>query len=1041
MKSVSVKGKLLVPRKNATLKIIQESAAHTEHIRKNGVASVELCLVYLLAGDCCLTDTFVSCSSRVYQGFCNITLNRPLISEELKAELNPLVITVLSASSLPSSPVPLHVLEVIPNPLVITVLSASSLPSSPVPLHVLEVIPNPLVITVLSASSLPSSPVPLHVLEEKCLPVYCQYWFHNMPMHRTKGQKHSANVYFQDVNVIMTGLLSPGELMDFLQGPPVEIEVHDRDSKLEKALTTPALFGTEPNDDKLSSVVLVSGKQTNQNPFRERTKRYNPYGIAKLNLSDLLHGQCSLKVNLPIRGPQPPQQLDSERSNWKRKMAALPGTGVVDGQKEPAMPMGHYFDANSQLKVHVEIACPLKVGCDDGKTGCPFGRIIYLFKYTNISAMSLLRSELLRINALAFQLEDQSEETVERALSCYKMAVMERESRDLDVVTGFHLLDKQIHLFVLEGLKHKAIRRLWEAVPIKLTGSEEDQVIVLYNSSLSFYNRLYDLLDISFTPIHLHKPLETIMRQPLVYIRDMVPYPCFQAMSRLSLLVQLRMLKDVVQNNLFPSAEMILSMNKEFGVLDLGKWRQGLEGSRVVEAGVPSYHGPENPSCCLDTHNHLWRQHMHTKQLNKFTKDFIQANIAEVQGLARTGGLRVPLEEARTGGLRVPLEEVRTGRLRVPVEEARTGGLRVPVEEARTGGLRVPVEDTRTGRLRVPVEEARSGRLRVPLKDPRIGGLRVPVKEARTGRLRVPVKDARTGGLRARSRASWRTDDGFICPGFRSSIEANEHPRQPDEARREELRKPWKENILHGNLLRPTLPERDRLPWLHRYGDMELYVKPPAFFSPVPPVTIHLAGERLQKEQRQAAQRQYYRWLRKVLPDTRRSPVPTSSCSQRRVPQFSCHMGGADPGKLQEMLKDPPMKYSLRKPGLTLKPIPVLSVVQRPQQVSGSGCVEREDGLAFTPGPYQKHSLSCDNNFIPRHTSLYNKYHFVEFQRERSFEYKRSALPLTDMERCVHVFQQPPAAYYRQTVGSSQSHAARSIVETRTHRDVTLHVN
>uniref|UniRef100_A0A6Q2Y3U2 DUF4550 domain-containing protein n=1 Tax=Esox lucius TaxID=8010 RepID=A0A6Q2Y3U2_ESOLU len=528
-----------------------------------------------------------SCSSRVYQGFCNITLNRPLISEELKAELNPLVITVLSASSLPSSP------------------------------------------------------VPLHVLEEKCLPVYCQYWFHNMPMHRTKGQKHSANVYFQDVNVIMTGEALPGELMDFLQGPPVEIEVHDRDSKLEKALTTPALFGTEPNDDKLSSVVLVSGKQTNQNPFRERTKRYNPYGIAKLNLSDLLHGQCSLKVILYIL-LHICSLMYADSGQFVRKMAALPGTGVVDGQKEPAMPMGHYFDANSQLKVHVEIACPLKVGCDDGKTGCPFGRIIYLFKYTNISAMSLLRSELLRINALAFQLEDQSEETVERALSCYKMAVMERESRDLDVVTGFHLLDKQIHLFVLEGLKHKAIRRLWEAVPIKLTGSEEDQVIVLYNSSLSFYNRLYDLLDISFTPIHLHKPLETIMRQPLVYIRDMVPYPCFQ----------LRMLKDVVQNNLFPSAEMILSMNKEFGVLDLGKWRQGLEGSRVVEAGVPSYHGPENPSCCLDTHNHLWRQHMHTKQ--------------------------------------------------------------------------------------------------------------------------------------------------------------------------------------------PTLPERDRLPWLHRYGDMELYVKPPAFFSPVPPVTIHL---------------------------------------------------------------------------------------------------------------------------------------------------------------------------------------------------------
>ncbi|KAK6320750.1 hypothetical protein J4Q44_G00077260 [Coregonus suidteri] len=594
MKTGSVKDQLVVPGKKALIKTTQETAAHTEHIRRNGVASLELSYVYLLAGDQCLSDCLVTCSSGVNEGLCNISLDRPLISEKLKAELNPLVITILSASSLPSSP------------------------------------------------------VPFHVLEEKCLPVYCQYQF-NTSMHRTKGQGHSTDVYFNDVNVIMTGLLSPGELLEVLRGPPLEIEVHDRDRKLEKVSTSPALFGTYPNDDKLSSVVLVSGKRTNHHPFREKRKHYDPCGLAKLNLNDLLQGQRSLKVNLPICCSSPPQLLSGERSDWVRKMPSMPGTGGVDG---PEQQPGHYFDSNSQLKVQVEIACPLKVGggASDVAWDCPFGRIIYLFRYANVSVMSRLRTELLRINAAAFHLEDQSEETVERALSCYKMAAQDRESRDMDMVTGFHLLDKQIHLFVLEGLKHKGVRRLWETVSIQVTGSEEDQVMVLYNSGLSFSKRLYTLLDVSFTPVHLHQPLETIMRQPLVYVRDMVPHTCFQAMTRYYTCL----------------------------------------------------------SVCLS------------------------ANIAEVQQAS------LQLQRARPA---------------VPVD---------PLDDKRHS---IQTTEQSPGRRWTSNQQYHSAPVHPQ-----------EVKAERKAR-------------EAQSRAAWRTRDGFLYPGFRSSIEANEHPRHPDEARRDELRK------------------------------------------------------------------------------------------------------------------------------------------------------------------------------------------------------------------------------------------------------------
>lgn len=61
---------------------------------------------------------------------------------------------------------------------------------------------------------------------------------------------------------------------------------------------------------------------------------------------------------------------------------------------------------------------------------------------------------------------------------------------------------------------------------------EDGQLEILYNSQLSFSQRLYTDLEAIFYHFHLCKPLFTILKQPLLYVRGAVPWACFQALSR-----------------------------------------------------------------------------------------------------------------------------------------------------------------------------------------------------------------------------------------------------------------------------------------------------------------------------------------------------------------------------------------------------------------------------------------------------------------------------------------------------------------------------
>ncbi|KAK6480749.1 hypothetical protein HHUSO_G18530 [Huso huso] len=864
----------------------QAALSMTGLMNKNGSASVHLDPVHLLAGNKSVTDCLYSLSPAILDGFCTVSIEQPLISDELKQELNPLVIKIESCTCLPTRPVPIHELKV------------------------------------------------------KCAPVYCRYQFYNLTDHRTASREHGTHVYFKDVNVIFTGLLGKGEFREYVRGTPIEIEIHDRDRKMEETMKKSALFGTEPEDAKISNVGLVSSQRTTHNPFTDKDKLYNLYGVAKLDLSDLLYGEKRLKLTLPIHASPLPDPTGIRGIGGSGRIVGYPGS--VDGPQDPALPAGHYLDSSSQLKVTVEIACPLPLESEVIKgqmSDCPFGCIICIFDSLNSSALKKLNSEICRINSAALQLDSYPEHLLEAAFNSYKLKPQQRESTELDIVTGFHVQDDEIHLFVLEGLKDKAIQRLWENIP-RCDSTGERMLKVLYNSDLCFHQRLYASLDLNLCHVHLHKPLSDIMKQPLLYVRDMVPQACFQALSRLNLICKLKKLKDVTHYNLFPSSESLLSVFNETKhcfllqdnihcVHQASRKLQGTKPDTVVAV----------PALGKEVHNYSCQTMNSTEQ----AKELLRREMAK--------------EPSR----------------RVTYCQEYQSATVSPVD----------FEDE--------------------------------LKEAA-----------------ARSKAAWRTWNGFTYPGFKSSIESNEHEKRPSEARTEELKKPWEENILHANTCAPTLL-RDRWEWSKRHVDVELYKKPPLFFGTRHPITIYLAGDTLQDEQLAYAGKQYINWLNKVITED-------SMKFYRRSTESELHTNGAKLDRLQGLLKDKPRKHSLRNPGMVLKPIPALSVIQRPYGSESAGPVEPT--LGFTPGLHDQHSLNWEANIVPRYNMEHKKFQrlkgadFTAYCNEHQYLYKRAAQPLTEEERKTTLFQQekPPT-----DTAAARPHPTENSIEARNDNTISMH--
>uniref|UniRef100_A0A8D0FIX0 Cilia and flagella associated protein 92 (putative) n=1 Tax=Strix occidentalis caurina TaxID=311401 RepID=A0A8D0FIX0_STROC len=694
-----------------------------------GIASLQLAVMPLLSGEKSVISRLAENNPKVLDAYMTFSVETPLLSERQRHELNPLTIRINSATCLPNTP------------------------------------------------------VPIDVLQRLCVPTYCKYKFHSFPPHRTHGQVHGTHVYFKDVNVILTGTMKPGELQRCLRGPPLEIEVHDRDRNTKNNTKKPCLFEEDEPDEKVGKVSFPPCKSTICSSST-KNKAWHPHGVAKVSLTELLLGKKYLTISAPIHSCSAPNTATFSEEDKKKKITESVNSSSL-------LPMGHYLESDSLLKVRVEIAVPLGLHAEIAEvTSCLYGCIIYIFDYNNSPLLHDLVEEISEINAKALQLVCYPVHLITMALAALKLKTTLEKVSELDIVTGFHLLDGATHLFVLEGLKDKAIKRLWDRHFERTYRHEDGQLEILYNSQLSFPERLYTDLEAIFYHFCLCQPLCTVTKQPLLYIRGMVPRACFQALSRYdSYLCHSKRLRDVIHGDLLPSAEMISVLSHEYGVPltdeDLFTRKPPLLSFSSDDCTVPGKVSRVKQAVYSSSEVYVQQK----------------KEIADKMSFERNH-----IEVSRK--MKKPKFEV----FRIsPID----GKSVFNYSSQRLNSAELAKQHLRQ-------EMAKEPKNRFTYCHEYLSATFDPVDVA-----------AACKELFAKSKSMWLSPDGFVFPGFKSSIESNLHPQMPD--------KKWQENVLHANM-EPVL-SRDRWSWDKRHIDFDLYKKPPELFMTAAPQTGNGSGK------------------------------------------------------------------------------------------------------------------------------------------------------------------------------------------------------
>lgn len=310
------------------------------------------------------------------------------------------------------------------------------------------------------------------------------------------------------------------------------------------------------------------------------------HGRTEFRADDLLHKNV---MALPkVRG-----ELVPIRSTAKQLRKEVGGDFSPDKILNEPLPSTReiapdYLQAGSYVTVSFELATPLATDSPDGQpetsdvpaegdafkiapplppssassdseSGQPYekyGRMVLVLSYRKTTPVKKLLHFLADHNSRVIGM---SSSAPSRALANVQLTEQQRKDSNLDVLTGFCLLDRVRRIVVIEGLRGegKGLARLVASIDRARANSHRFKL--LHHPEVGFSKRLYSSFDLTLRQVKLRTSLDKLLAKPDLYDAAQTDSKVTDVLNKLIEIDCAVCLQTLKQRNLFPSvADMVL---------------------------------------------------------------------------------------------------------------------------------------------------------------------------------------------------------------------------------------------------------------------------------------------------------------------------------------------------------------------------------------------------------------------------------------------------------------------------------------------------
>lgn len=236
---------------------------------------------------------------------------------------------------------------------------------------------------------------------------------------------------------MLLGTSDQNVLLEHIRGPPLVIELHDRDTRHDVEPLAQSLFGEESQDDLIGTHAFST--TLSHHTAIEKLNQSCPFGIAMVDLGVLLSGQVTMELTVPVvKGPRNSAELANVESY---------STGLQGAQIFP----GDYLESGCELTLKIELMHPLifpnahtpvvqkkapkltsrfkkdirksipVLDAEKALIHTPFNRMIYIISAEGGVLIDKLLEKVNEVNAKTLGLDSLPPDVLKAALSTYKI--------------------------------------------------------------------------------------------------------------------------------------------------------------------------------------------------------------------------------------------------------------------------------------------------------------------------------------------------------------------------------------------------------------------------------------------------------------------------------------------------------------------------------------------------------------------------------------------------------------------------------------------